>query len=261
MDKTKLMKNFRKPDVALLFAKVLDRALLCAKRGRPAFSNFQPPTLAVEFIKVIESEGICNIVSFGGAMGCERLMLGFYSEYDSLLESDFPIDAVEIVHDNNKLTHRDFLGSILGIGINREKLGDIFVFPNKAIAFLDREISDFVMGSLTSVGRTSVSLEIIKNDCLIAPFIDSLSKDITVSSMRLDTVIATAFNLSRSTALKLIESEKVFINWQAAKSASKTVELGDNITLRGFGRGKIEAINGQTRKGNISISILMTSLP
>jgi len=256
MDKIRLLKNFREPDVKLLFAKVLDRVLLCEKRGHKTFSDFLPPISATEFCKVIERENICNVMAFGGAMGCERLMLGFYSEYDSLSEGDFPIDAISIAHDNDKLTHRDFLGSILGCGISREKLGDIFVFSDKAIAFFDKEISGFVMSTLASVGRTPVSLEILKDDFLIAPFVDGVCKELVVSSMRLDAVIAAVFNMSRGKAAKFIESEKVFVNWQAAKSTSKTVEAGDNITLRGFGRAKIEAVNGQTKKGNISISVL-----
>ena len=255
IDKNRLIKKFGQPDTKLLFAKVLDRALLCEKRGVRAFSDFLDPMSARKFCEVLEMDASCNVMSYGGAFGCERLMIGFYNEYDSMSESDFPIHALEIVHNNDKLSHRDFLGSILGTGITRDRLGDIFVFADRAIAFLDAEISDYVFNSLISIGSTSISCSFLDDDFLIAPFADTQPKNIVVSSMRLDAVISGIFNLSRGKAAKLIESEKVFVNWQEVKSASKLVSEGDNITLRGTGRAKIETINGTTSKDNISITV------
>jgi len=249
------MKKFGQPDTKLLFSKVLDRALLCEKRGVRTFSDFLDPLSARSFAEVLKLDASCNIMSYGGAFGCERLMIGFFNEYDTMAESDFPIRALEIVHNDDKLTHRDFLGSILGTGINRDKLGDIFTFTDKAIAFLDSNISDFVLGSLASVGSTSISCSVLDNDFLIAPFADTHSKNIVVSSLRLDAIVSGVFNLSRGKAAKLIESEKALVNWQATKSASKLVSEGDNITLRGTGRAKIETINGITSKDNISITV------
>ena len=253
--KAELMKKFGQPDTKLLFSKVLDRALLCEKRGFRTFSDFLDPLSAREFASIIEHENFCNVTTYGGAFGCERLMIGFYGEYDSLSEADFPIHALEIVHESDKLTHRDFLGSIVGTGISRDKLGDIFIFPGRAIAFLDAGISDFVLGALTMVGSTPIECSIIEDDFLIAPFIDGHSKDIIVPSMRLDAVIAAIFNLSRGKAAKLIESDRAFLNWQSVKSISKPVSENDNITLRGFGRAKIETINGTTSKDNISLTV------
>jgi len=248
------MKNFRQPDTKLLFSKVLDRALLCEKRGFKTFSDFLDPLSARAFTELLEKEA-CNVMSYGGAFGCERLMLGFHNEYDTLSETDFPIHAIEIMHSNDKLTHRDFLGSILGTGVTRDKVGDIFVFAERAIVFLDSSISEFVLGALVSVGSTSISCSILEDDFLIAPFADTQAKNIIVSSMRLDTIVSATFNISRGKATKLIESEKAFVNWQATKSTSKLVSEGDNITLRGTGRAKIEKINGTTSKDNISVSI------
>ena len=249
------MKNFRQPDTKLLFSKVLDRALLCEKRGVKTFSDFLDPLSVRSFTDVLAGENSCNLMSYGGAFGCERLMIGFFSEYDTMSEADFPIHALEIVHNNDKLSHRDFLGSILGTGIVRDKLGDIFVFADRAIAFLDSEISEHVFNSLSSVGSTSISCSFLDDDFLIAPFADTQPKNIVVSSMRLDAIVSAIFNLSRGKAAKLIESEKVFVNWQEVKSASKLVSEGDNITLRGTGRAKIESINGTTSKDNISITV------
>jgi len=158
------MKKFGQPDTKLLFSKVLDRALLCEKRGVRTFSDFLDPLSARKFYEVLELDASCNVMSYGGAFGCERLMIGFYSEYDSMSESDFPIRALEIVHNNDKLSHRDFLGSILGAGISRDKLGDIFVFADRAIAFLEAEISEHVFNSLSSVGSTSISCSILVDD-------------------------------------------------------------------------------------------------
>ena len=255
MDKTKLMNSLSGPDEKLLFSKALDRALLCEKKGFPAFSSFLDPLKCEKFAALIEKEGICRILSYGGAMDCERKMLGFYNEYDTINETDFPIDALEIIHNSSKLTHRDFLGSVLGCGVKREKVGDVFIFPHKAIVFLDREISAFVCGALERIGNTPVARSIIKDDFLLAPFNEGSIKDITIASMRLDAAVGAIWNLSRGKAVKLIEAEKTYVNWQCIKSASKIIAEGDTITLRGHGRAIIEAINGKTKKDNIAIRV------
>ena len=249
------MNSLSGPDEKLLFSKALDRALLCEKKGFPSFSPFLDPLKCEKFAAIIEREGICHVSSYGGALDCERKMLSFYNDYDTVEEADFPIDALEILHNNSKLTHRDFLGSVLGCGVNRERVGDVFIFPNKAIIFLEREISDFVCGALDKVGNTPVERAIIKDDFLLAPFNEGNMKDITVASMRLDAIVGAVWNLSRGKAAKLIEAEKAFVNWQCAKSTSKLINEGDTITLRGHGRAIIEAVNGRTKKDNISVSV------
>ena len=239
----------------LSLLKVLDRALLCQKRGHPTFSRFLDPVSASEFREIIEREDICSLMVFGGAMGCERLMLGFFSEYDEPSEVRFPIDSLEISHSSNKLNHRDFLGSILGTGINRDRVGDIFLFPGKAVVFIESEVAGFVRDSLTTVGSAPVSAAIIKDEFIIAPFTEGEHRGLVLSSLRLDTVASAAFNIPRTKAVKLIESEKAFVNWQSVKSISKSVSEGDIITLRGYGRVKIEAVNGRTKKDNISVTV------
>ena len=255
MDKTKLINSLSGPDEKFLFSKTLDRALLCEKKSFPSFSPFLDPLKCEKFAAMIEKEGICHVSAYGGAMECERKMLAFYNDYDTVNESDFPIAALEIIHNSSKLTHRDFLGSVLGCGINREKTGDIFTFPGKAIVFLESDISDFICGALDKVGNTPIERSIIEDDFLLAPFIEGNLKDIVIASMRLDAVISTVWNISRGKAAKLIEAEKAFVNWQCAKSSSKLVEEGNTITLRGHGRAIIESVNGKTKKDNVSISV------
>lgn len=246
------------PDERLSFSRALDRALLCEKRGYPTFSNFLNPLSAQAFHEILEKECGIQLMLYGGAMGCERLMLGFFSEYDKPLESAFPIAALEITYSNAKLTHRDFLGAILGTGVSRERVGDVFIFPGKALVLLEREIADHVLSAITSVGRTAVSAALVADDYLIAPFTEGTRKAVVVSSMRVDAVIAAAFNISRGKALKLIEKEKAFINWQGVSSASKLLAEGDTITLRGVGRAKVEEIGSKTKKDNISINLLLS---
>ena len=255
MDKTKLMNSLSGPDEKLLFSKALDRALLCEKNGFPSFSTFLDPLKCEKFAAIIEKEGICRVSAYGGAMDCERKMLAFFNEYDTVDESDFPINALEIIHNSSKLTHRDFLGSVLGCGVNRERIGDIFIFQGKAIVFLEREISSFVCGALEKIGNTPVERSIIKDDFLLAPFNEGQTKNITIASMRLDAAISAIWNISRGKAAKLIEAEKAFVNWICVKSSSKLVEEGDTITLRGLGRAIIEAVNGRTKKDNIAITV------
>ena len=268
MDKKELLKQFRSPDDKLLFSKVLDRLFLCQSTLEKTFTIFLDPMRAVQFTEIIRNETDERILLFGGAPGCERKMLGFAPAFQQLEYIDFPIDRLSIRFMKkfaSGLSHRDFLGSITGLGINREKIGDINVGDGNAAAYVNRDVSGFICANLEHAGRCGVTaaIENIPNDFWegwqeMHPD-DSFEMIANISSPRLDAIISAVFNLPRSSSAKLISSGKVFVNWAPVIQNGKVIVNGDVISVRGYGRARVEAITRGGRKGRYAAHVLKNS--
>jgi len=196
--------------------------------------------------------------AYGGFDAAERKQIGFAPSYDAcdtLPYSSYPITPLNVTYNgkySRELTHRDFLGAVLGLGLDRCKVGDILIGDEGAVMYISRDIVSFITDSLHVVGRTPVATSTRTNlDGIQSP---GTVKRITAASLRVDAIISVAFNLSRSKAAVLIEREKVFVNWAIAK---KTQQLspGDIVTIRGMGRVRLDDIIGQTKKDRVALSI------
>ncbi len=231
----------------------------CLKKHIKIFSDFITPAQMEDVIKTAQSYRDIKYMSFGGNSQCERRIMGFCPDYMDICQYDFPIDIIEI-NSNKKfsaeMSHRDYLGSVLGLGIDRSKIGDIVVFDGSALCYVKKEISGFINLNLVKVGRNNVSTKIFDIKEFEFPEIKTQEKIYTVSSLRLDAVAGGAFNLARGKIQNLIEGEKVFLNFITALSPSKNIAEGDMISVRGYGRIKILSINGKTKKDRISITVL-----
>lgn len=239
-------------------AKAIDRANTALKCFKAEFSQFMDPYKAYKFKSILSAERDLDIVLYGGYDMSERLKIGFFPRYEEF-EPDFnlfPISAVEIKFNSqfsSGLTHRDFLGAILGLGITREKVGDIILEDSRAVVFTDNDITDYICVNLEKVKRTKVRCKVLKD---YEPKVNEIvEKKFTVASLRLDAVLSNAFNISRGKISDLIKGEKAFLNWKNEVSVSKTVAENDIITLRGYGRIKIIDIIGTTKKDRILINV------
>lgn len=257
-DKHSILKNVSKPDEKLIFSKALDRAYYCIKNYEPAFTEFLDPYKIASVIALIGNERDFNIRVFGGIDNCERKKIGFFPEF--MVEEDciFPISAVQINYNSSfgkKLTHRDFLGSLIGLGIARTKIGDILIEDEDIFVFVDEDIADFININLERVGHTKVKTKIISVDEVEIKEDFGDLRNITLASLRLDAFLSGVFNLSRGKVSDLIKSEKAFVNWNICESPSKLISEGDIVTLRGFGRVKVIDFLGKTKKGRFLIAI------
>lgn len=186
---------------------------------------------------------------YGGYPDAERRMIQFCPHG---FEKDiFPIACVCIRPVNlkfaDKLTHRDFLGALLHMGIDRSKLGDILVDGLTAYVFAVPSIADYISGLLTKVKHTKVEAFLCDiPEAAITPHFKT--KQSTVTSIRLDSIIAAAFNLSRALAVKYISSQSVFINGRLTESASAVPKDYDIISVRGLGRFKFENTSLKSKK-------------
>lgn len=259
LNKEKLLGKIKEPEEKLAISKALNRASFCIKNYEMSFTQFLNPIRAFELIDFIKSETELNMLAFGGVQGCERQMLAFAPDYMEIKNEDFPICAVKISYESKfskNLTHRDFLGSILGTGIVREKIGDIALKEGYAIAFVEKEIAEYLCINLERVSHTKVNAEIIKLADDFSIFSEMKEVNIIVSSMRLDAIVSAVFKISRGNAADIIKGGKVFVNWHIEESVSKNIVENSIITARGYGRAKIVTIEGKTKKDRIVVKII-----
>lgn len=214
-----------------------------------------------EFLNLYEQTVLFNEIKYGftlygGFEDAERKLACFGDENEFGYAPAPPIALVKVSPLSQKfsddLTHRDFLGSLIGLGIKREALGDIVITGNTAYVFCLESICRYITDNLIKVRRTSVKCEIVGNlpeNALPKP----KEKLLIVSSMRLDTGISAVYDISRSKSAALVESEKVFINSKLTDSLSKNIEIGDTVSVRGYGRFRYKDIAGGTKKGRTRI--------
>ncbi len=198
---------------------------------------------------------------FGGASECERKMLRFGNPESFGYEEDFPISIVIIkplmAKFSDELTHRDFLGALMNLGIERSTLGDILVSQNEAAVFCQTGIADFINTELTRVKHTSVKTTVISCEEYEEIRPEQQYKDIneTVSSKRADLIIAKLCKLSRSAVLELFRTGLVAVNGRLLENNSAQLSCGDIISIRGYGKFLYEKDEYVNKKGKINIRI------
>ena len=234
------------------FGELADRS---NEKGHAVYSDFLGLAEISEFSSMRFS---VPTTLWGGYEDAERCVVCFGDRECFSDNSDYPIDCVCIKPVNQKfadsLTHRDFLGSLMGLGIRREVLGDIIISQNSGYLFCLDTITDYIIQNLTQVRHTTVECsvtDIIPENALPQP----INNEIIVSSERLDVIVASIYKKSRSQVLPLFHTEKVFVNGAVKTSPSSNVNVGDKISVRGFGRFIYNGVLRHTKKDRLVISV------
>lgn len=195
--------------------------------------------------------------TYGGYGLSERQMAAFLP--DALYyDYQYPIQIIEISPVNRKfaeeLSHRDYLGAVMNLGIERCKLGDILIEDGKAILFAKEELAGYIMEHLTRIRHTTVKTSILSAfEDSYEPRYEELKG--TVASVRLDTVLSLAYPLSRSKITGLIEGARVFVNGKLVTSNGYRLKEGDILSVRKMGRIGYNGILSETKKGRYMVSI------
>ncbi len=180
-------------------------------------------------------------------------------DYYLLEEEDFELMALEILYPRkfHQLTHSQILGTLLHqLGIKRDYIGDILLGEEQTFVILDRRFGELAQRSLSKISRVPVSWKVAVLSQLPAKTSqDVKSQQVLLSSLRLDKVVATAFHLSRSNALKLIESGQVKLDYKEIKQAGKVLEVGQLVSVRGFGRVRLKEFLGFSKQGKLKLDI------
>lgn len=195
----------------------------------------------------IEKDGGFNIY--------ERARLFMAPAYIPFSKSFMEIEACSIQFPSKfaTVTHRDVLGTLMGLGLKREKFGDIHIGENSVQFVLTKDVASYVTLQLERVGRTKVKVDFISLEELWVLKEDWIEKSGTVSSLRLDVLLAEMFRINRQKAALLIEGTKVKCNWRLVESPSHVCTAGDVFSVRGMGRATLLHIEGMTKKDKIRI--------
>lgn len=244
----------------LLKNRMKDLADRCYNDNRYTFTNFLSLADQSCFYEIEREVNFVKTKLWGGTDRAERVLLRFGSEEQLGYEEEFPIVCFKIEplmgKFSDELSHRDYLGALMNLGIEREVLGDIFILEKSAILFCLENMADYISENLTRVKHTSVKLSRLK-ECPELEANKGEIKNIQVASERIDGIISRAFNLSRSDSIRFFQEKRVFINGRVCENNSKQVKAGDRITLRGKGKLDYLGSKGTTKKGKISADIVI----
>ena len=259
MDKSKLLDRLGAAgEDRLLLAKVLDRAGQAQSRNIPAATDFLSPQQQALALDLLRLAGIpeTGYTSLGGYEGAERNILLFLPDWLEAADagSQSPIRCLRAsFREEEKLSHRDFLGSLMGMGIVREKVGDILVGPAGADIMVLDTVAEFLLQSWNSAGRARLAVTAIEPWEVRVPEVKCQEVRDTVSSLRLDAVASTGFRMARGKAAELIISGRVQVNWRECTKPDKLLTAGDTVSARGFGKFGLTEVGGVTKKGRTSI--------
>ena len=237
---------------ALLKNRLTELASRAWGRGTWVYSEFL--TLAEQDV-LLGLKLDCPFALFGGLPTSERKIACFGSEELCGYEETPPVVCLKLEPVQQKfadaLTHRDFLGALMSLGVRREVLGDIEIVDNVGYLFCLKSIAGFISENLTSARHTTVAVTVSKPpERLSAP---PPVTELVVASERLDAAVAAVFRLSRSQAQELIEKEQVFVSGRLPKSAGLDITPGSVISVRHYGRFVYEGVARETKKGRIRI--------
>ncbi|MCD8356031.1 MAG: YlmH/Sll1252 family protein [Clostridia bacterium] len=241
----------------ILLTQIAAKAEACREKcylTHTKFLDMHEGALAAQFLRTL---GEKNARFWGGYEHAERQVLFFLPEWMEELPAegeDCPMTVIRCFKQKgDNLTHRDYLGSLMGMGLRRDGIGDILVGEHGADILVLKEIAPYLLMNYTKAGRKSLRVAEIPLSQLTVPQEKvSFVRD-TVASMRLDAVASSLFRLSRAKAADAIRAGKVFVNQQECLRPDKEVQEKDRITLRGTGRGEVEEILGESKKGRIVV--------
>ncbi len=257
MDRKNIEKIAQNSEDRMLLAKLWDKINAAMQRNIPGNTCFLSPR-EQEMARFLFGEAM-GLYTFGGYTDAERKMLCYLPDYltdESLMEDTSPVCCLRATfYEEDSPTHRDFLGALMGSGISRESIGDICVGKGQCDFFVTTDIAPYLLHNFTNAGRAKFHLEAVPlADAHIPESQVKIIKD-TLASLRLDGVVSSGFRISRSLAASAISTGKVAVDGLPCDKPDKTVFQGCKISLRGSGKIKLAQVNGQTKKGRISVEI------
>ena len=241
----------------MLLAKLWDKIQAGMRRGILASTCFLSPR-EQEMARYLFGDAQ-GLHFFGGYADAERKMLVYlpdYLEEDALIEDDSPVVCLRAAfYEGDSPSHRDFLGALMGAGIGRETIGDICVGKEHCDFFVTAEIAPYLLQNFLSAGRAQLRISAIPLAQASIPEPEVKQIKDTLASLRLDSVISSGFRIGRSLASQYVTAGKAAIDGLPCEKPDKAVSQGAKISVRGLGKIKLTTVNGQTKKGRISVVI------
>ena len=260
MNKTELLNKFSKdPEERIVLARALDQLDRARNRSIPCATQFLSPAQRAALEPLIAASGHPKHLFHGGFEGAERTVCVFLPDWQELdgWEASEELASIEAAYPPTgaELTHRDLLGGLMGIGLTREKVGDILMGEKAAQIICLKDAAPIILSQFGQAGRYKLKLrEIPLTDLSPAPAAVKVIHD-TVAALRLDAVLSSGFSLARGKAADAVASGRVSLNHRECLKPDKAVEEGDVLTCRGLGKCVLKSVGGQSRKGRVIIEI------
>ncbi len=235
----------------VLLSNIYDKIISASRTGNTVFTNEFYTIPIWSSIEALKGEFDIEFKLSGVFQEAERRMLAFTNETDL----SFPIKLIKIRNKSKfeVLEHRDYLGSIMSLGVIREKFGDLIIKDNVCFVPVSEDISGFIAASLDKIKRSPCSIEIISDTENIEASPEFEEKVVITTSMRLDCVVSSVCGLSRSKAEDLIRGKKVFLDSGEITERARIVKNNNILTVRGFGKYKVIEEAGKTAKDRIKL--------
>lgn len=244
-------------DEVLFKKRLTELADKCYTNSQYFFTGFLSLAELTVYYQMERELSYVPVTVFGGAADCERVMLRFGDEELCGYDEPFPIACVEISPVVEKfaeeLNHRDYLGALMNLGIERTTLGDIVIVGKcHAFLFCAQKLYPYIIQELDKVRHTSVRCALAKEPPKST--VTRLErKTLQVNAARADSIIAKLYQLSRSESVELFRAKKVFVNGRLNENNSGQLKPQDKVSVRGFGRFAFVGISGETRKGKLNV--------
>jgi len=251
------LQHYQNLEDKTLARQVKDKSEQVERSFSPRITDFMDPHQQEIVVQVVARYPGVKYSVFSGFPQAERArFLLLPHDWEGGEPAPLRFLAIEGDFSHQKVSHRDFLGSLLGTGLKRGKIGDIVVLGDRgAQVVVAAEVADYITSNLKSVHQVPVKVREIEQHLLsVRP---PQEKEITgtVASLRLDAVTSLGFNVSRSRIAPVIKGERVKVNWQSITDPAAPVQAGDIISIPGRGRLQVVAVEGESRKGRIRLRI------
>jgi len=254
-DKEKLLSHLHREDDRKLGDFVLDKIEKVLERKSIERTNFLNPYQRKVALGLIEQINGVNHLTEGGYKKAERQRIVIFPDYlfPDHVESSIKVIKVEGNFNFKNITHKDFLGAILGLGIKREMVGDILVLDEFAQIIIAEEIYDFVDLHFKKVNEVPIEISKITKDDIVIPTQNTKDIPTTVASLRLDAVASAGFGDSRSKISRDIKNKRVKLNFKVVTDPASEVEIGDLISIRNRGRVEVAERRGLSNRNRIKL--------
>lgn len=251
LDRKKYISHINDDEMVIKMRKLLDKIEIVLKNHILEKTDFLDPYERKIAKSILNRFDDIDYLEKGGYNNSERKIIIIFPHYfvqDNIRNN---ISILKIKGDLGLMNHRDYLGSLLSLGIVRNKIGDILVHDNFGFIIIMEEISEYILYNFKKIGNVKIKTELINKNEIILPKIKFKEVKRFVISLRLDVIISGAYNLSRKESTKIIKAGNVKLNWEPINKPYIELEKGDMVSVKGYGRLILDDIEGISKKGRL----------
>ncbi len=255
LDKDIYLNHINDNEIVFKMRRLLDMIQSSLKSHLVIESDFMDPYERKISVSILNRFQELAYIFDGGLEETERKCIIIHPDYIYKEDLESPVSYLKIEGHLEGLNHKDYLGAILGLGLTREKIGDILLYDSFTIVIVKKEIKDYILLNFEKAGNKNITISEIQGENLYYPKPDFIELKKFVSSLRLDAFLSAAYNISRSESMGLIKSGDTKVNWEKIKKSDTVLDMGDVVSVRGKGRTILYSLGGTSKKGRLNLTI------